>query len=88
MDVQNVPPIVKENLGNRSILLGLANNSNLYLFNSVVQALFLLPSFQDHVKTSLLTGLSVSKLSRITIQSNTNKEEKTLIKQLKKLYQG
>ena len=40
MDVQNVPPIVKENLGNRSILLGLANNSNLYLFNSVVQALF------------------------------------------------
>ena len=82
MDVQNVPPIVKENLGNRSILLGLANNSNLYLFNSVVQALFLLPSFQDHVKTS------VSKLSRITIQSNTNKEEKTLIKQLKKLYQG
>ena len=74
MDVQNVPPIVKENLGNRSILLGLANNSNLYLFNSVVQALFLLPSFQDHVKTSLLTGLVILSISIKTIQDNDTKE--------------
>ena len=73
MDVQNVPPIVKENLGNRSILLGLANNSNLYLFNSVVQALFLLPSFQDHVKTSLLTGLVIQSISIKTIQDNDTK---------------
>ena len=73
MDVQNVPPIVKENLGNRSILLGLANNSNLYLFNSVVQALFLLLSFQDHVKTSLLTGLVILSISIKTIQDNDTK---------------
>ena len=73
MDVQNVPPIVKENLGNRSILLGLANNSNLYLFNSVVQALFLFPSFQDHVKTSLLTGLVILSISIKTIQDNDTK---------------
>ena len=73
MDVQNVPPIVKENLRNRSILLGLANNSNVYLFNSVVQALFLLPSFRDHVKTSLMTGLVILSIRIKSIQDKDTK---------------
>ena len=42
-----------DNQRNINIPLGLENNSNVcvcFFFNSVEQALFLLPSFRDHVK--------------------------------------
>ena len=45
MDVQNVPLIVTDNQRNRNVPLGLKNNSNVCLFNSVVQVLFSQPSF-------------------------------------------
>ena len=50
MGVQNEPPIVMDNQRHRSIPLGWENGSNMRFFNSVVQTLFLLPSFRDHVK--------------------------------------
>ena len=43
-DVQNVLPVVTDNQRNRSIPLGLENNSKVCFFNYVVQALFFLPS--------------------------------------------
>ena len=45
MDAQNVPPIVKDDQRNRSIPLGMENNSNVCFFNAVVQSFILLPSF-------------------------------------------
>ena len=50
MYVQNVTLIVSDNQRNRNIPLGLENSSNVCVFNSVVQALFSLQSFRDHVK--------------------------------------
>ena len=50
MDAQSVPMIRTDNQKNRNISLGLENNYKVFLFSSVVQALFSLQSFQDHLK--------------------------------------
>ena len=51
MDAKNVPPIVKDDQRNRSIPLGMENNSNVCFFNAVVQSFILIAIFLRSCQT-------------------------------------